>query len=327
MIATTLGMAPVRVMSAPRSLLDIKPVFRNRTALGYVLGYGAHCFELYGLRTWVVTFWTYIAARSGGMAVLAPITVSVIVAVLAMPASILGNEAALRFGRQRVIVCNMCLAGITATTIALSLGTSPEILLLLLLLYSITIPADSGALTSGMSASAQPAYRGATMALHSTVGFGLSAAGGWAVGAVLDIGGGMNVPLGWILAFLVMGGGGMLGPAALWWSRRPLASGYVSATGRHDEPEARAKTLRLLSLAGGSASADIVELSAASSFTECIAGCIIRSIDRALLRFPFKPSALLRVIGGWGGSQKCLIFLVFSSLTDFYPRAYPRGVT
>jgi MFS family permease len=229
MIATTLGMAPVRVMSAPRSLLDIKPVFRNRTALGYVLGYGAHCFELYGLRTWVVTFWTYIAARSGGMAVLAPITVSVIVAVLAMPASILGNEAALRFGRQRVIVCNMCLAGITATTIALSLGTSPEILLLLLLLYSITIPADSGALTSGMSASAQPAYRGATMALHSTVGFGLSAAGGWAVGAVLDIGGGMNVPLGWILAFLVMGGGGMLGPAALWWSRRPLASGYVSA--------------------------------------------------------------------------------------------------
>lgn len=224
MIATTLGMAPVRVTSAPRSLLDLKPVFQNRTALGYILGYGAHCFELYGLRTWVVTFWTYIAARTGGMAVLAPITVSVIVAVLAMPASIVGNEAAIRFGRQRVIVWFMCFAGITATTIAFSLGGSPEFLLALLLLYSIAIPADSGALTSGMSASAQPAYRGATMALHSTVGFGLSAAGGWAVGAALDIGGGMNTPLGWMLAFLVMGGGGMLGPAALWWSRRSLAA-------------------------------------------------------------------------------------------------------
>jgi MFS family permease len=217
-------MAPVRVMSSPRSLLDIKPVLRNRTALGYVLGYGAHCFEVYGLRTWVVTFWTYIAAQTGGMAVLAPITVSVIVAVLAMPASILGNEAAIRFGRQRVIVWCMCLAGITATTIALSLGTSPEILLALLFLYSIAIPADSGALTAGMSASALPAYRGATMALHSTVGFGLSAAGGWAVGAALDIGEGMNALLGWVLAFLVMGGGGMLGPVALWWLRRPLAA-------------------------------------------------------------------------------------------------------
>ena len=70
---------------------------------------------------------------------------------------IVGNEAAIRFGRQRVIVWFMCFAGITATTIAFSLGGSPEFLLALLLLYSIAIPADSGALTSGMSASAQPA--------------------------------------------------------------------------------------------------------------------------------------------------------------------------
>ena len=47
----------------------------------------------------------------------------------------------------------------------------------------MTIPADSGALTSGMAASAVPANRGATMALHSTVGFGLSALGGWAGGS------------------------------------------------------------------------------------------------------------------------------------------------
>jgi hypothetical protein len=47
----------------------------------------------------------------------------------------------------------------------------------LLLAYGLTVPADSGALTAGMSAAATNEHRGATLALHSTVGFGLSAAG------------------------------------------------------------------------------------------------------------------------------------------------------
>jgi len=58
------------------------------------------------------------------------------------------------------------------------------------------------------------------MALHSTVGFGLSAAGGWAVGIAIDAGGGMAAPSGWLAAFLVMAVGGLCGPLALWWSSR-----------------------------------------------------------------------------------------------------------
>jgi hypothetical protein len=71
------------------------------------------------------------------------------------------------------------------------------VLLLLVLLYGITIPADSGAWTYGMSQSAVPAQRGATMALHTTVGFGLSAAGAWAVGVALDAAGGPASPTAW----------------------------------------------------------------------------------------------------------------------------------
>ena len=90
----------------------------------------------------------------------------------------------------------------------------------LLLLYAIAIPADSGALTSGMTLSAEPDYRGATMAMHSTVGFGLSAAGSWAIGVALDAGGGMDTSTGWLTAFLVMAAGGLMGPVAIWWSQR-----------------------------------------------------------------------------------------------------------
>ena len=223
MIAAALGMAPVALRSSPRPLFDFKPVFRNRTALGFVLGYGAHCFELYALRTWIVAFWAYVAGRSASP-VLQPITVSVIVAIVAMPASIIGNEAAIRFGRRRAIVWFMGLAGAIATLLAFAVDASPEILLVLLFLYSLAIPADSGALTSGMSASAHPDYRGATMALHSTVGFGLSAAGGWAVGVALDSGGGMTTASGWFVAFVVMAIGGLMGPIALWWSSRKTSN-------------------------------------------------------------------------------------------------------
>ena len=82
------------------------------------------------------------------------------------------------------------------------------------------MPADSGALTSGMSASAVPEQRGATMAMHSTVGFGLSAAGAWVTGVALDAGGGPGSASGWLAAFAVLAAGILTGPLALWWSRK-----------------------------------------------------------------------------------------------------------
>jgi MFS family permease len=220
MIAACLGMAAVAPKPSARRLFDFMPVLRNRPAMGFILGYGAHCFELYALRTWIVAFWAYVVAHNSGSAVLEPMTVSVIAAVLAMPSSIVGNEAAIRFGRHRAIVLVMCVAGIAAALIGSSTGGSPVLLLALLLVYSIAIPADSGALTSGMTMSAEPDYRGATMATHSAVGFGLSAAGAWAIGVALDAGGGMDSARGWLLAFLVMAAGGLTGPIAIWWSSR-----------------------------------------------------------------------------------------------------------
>jgi predicted MFS family arabinose efflux permease len=224
MVAACLAMAPVRPVPSQRRLLDFGPVLRNRPAMGYVLGYGAHCFELYGIRTWVVAFWTFVVAENGGAAVLGPVAVSVIWAVLAMPASILGNEAALRFGRHRALSALMLASAVVALAIGLGVKASPIWLLALLMLYGLTVPADSGALTSGMAMSADPAHKGATMAMHSTVGFGLSAAGAWGTGVVLDLAGGPASASGWLAVFALLAAAILLGPLALLWSRRPATS-------------------------------------------------------------------------------------------------------
>ncbi len=218
MIAVCFALAPFKPSPSKGRLLDFRPVLRNRAALGYVLGYGAHCFELYGMRTWIVAFWTFVVAHNGS-APLSPVTVSVLVTALALPSSIFGNEAALRFGRHRAISIVMIASGLAALAIGLCAAASPTLLLVLVLIYAATIPADSGALTSGMNLAAVPAQRGATMALHSTVGFGLSALGGWAAGIALDAAGGPAEPAGWLAVFVVLACPVFCGPAALLWSR------------------------------------------------------------------------------------------------------------
>jgi len=221
MMAVCLAMAPFKPAAAHGHVLDFRPVLRNRAALGYIFGYGAHCFELYGMRTWIVAFWTFVAAQNGGTALLSPVSVSVIVTLLSMPASLIGNEAALRFGRRRAIAIVMVASATVALLIGLCTSAPPEALLPLVLLYAITVTGDSGALTSGMTLSAVAANRGATMALHSTVGFGLSAVGAWMVGVALDAAGGPSSATGWLAGFALLSGSVLAGPLALWWSRRP----------------------------------------------------------------------------------------------------------
>src|SRR5437588_6071471 len=114
----------------------------------------------------------------------------------------------------------MIASGALALAIGLNAGGSPLLLLALVLAYGLAIPADSGALTSGTTASAAPTYRGATLALHSTVGFGLSALGGWGAGVALDAAGGPGQPAGWLALFALLAAGVLLGPIALRWSQR-----------------------------------------------------------------------------------------------------------
>ena len=220
MLAVCLWLAPHKPVRAPGHLLDFRPVLRNRAALSYILGYGAHCFELYGMRTWIVAFWTFVVARSEDSAFVGPITVSVIVTLLSLPASVLGNEAALRYGRHRVITAVMVASAAVGLAIGLNAGSTPMLLLPLVLIYGLTIPADSGALTSDTTASATPVHRGATLALHSTVGFGLSALGGWGAGVALDAAGGPEQPAGWFALFALLAAGVLFGPIVLRWSQR-----------------------------------------------------------------------------------------------------------
>src|SRR5665811_790751 len=101
----------------------------------------------------------------------------------------------------------MLASAVVALLIGIFANKSAWFLLPLLLAYANTVPADSGALTSGMAMAAEPRYRGATMAMHSTVGFSLSALGAWVVGVALDASGGPQSASAWMAAFTVLAAG------------------------------------------------------------------------------------------------------------------------
>lgn len=212
-------MKPVLPIPKEGHLLDVRPVLRNRPAMAYILSYGAHCFELYGFRTWLVAFWTFVISRHQGDSLPNAMTVSFLASLLAMPASILGNELSLRFGRASAISWIQVISALTALSIGVLAGGSAWVILVLILVYAVTVPADSGSLTAGMMSYAQAQFKGLTLAMHSTVGFGLSALSGWMVGLALDSHGGTQDPQAWLAAFGVLAAGVMLGPLALRLSR------------------------------------------------------------------------------------------------------------
>lgn len=223
LIMTFVAWALKPVAPAPRGgpLLHLAPALKNRAALGYSFAYGWHCFELYGVRTWLVAFWGFVAA--GGGAPLGTIVVSALFTALAAPASILGNELALKLGRHRAITLVMLLSAAVGLAIGFTAGLSPWLTLILVLVHAFTVPGDSGALTSGMATAADPKFRGASMAVHSTVGFAFTAVGGWLIGVILDLAGGVNAPHAWTMAYAMMSAGVALGPLCLWWGRRRVA--------------------------------------------------------------------------------------------------------
>jgi MFS family permease len=72
---------------------------------------------------------------------------------------------------------------------------------LLLTLYGVVVWLDSSSLTAGTAGTAEPARRGATLAVHSMLGYAGGFVGPLLIGWVLDLSGGMS-QLGWGLSFL-----------------------------------------------------------------------------------------------------------------------------
>jgi predicted MFS family arabinose efflux permease len=182
------------------ALFDFRPVLRNRSAMAYAVAYGVHTFEMSALRGWVVAFLGFVAASTATTTWLAPATVATVMALLGTWASVAGNEWSIRWGRKRLIAVAMLGAAVLALALGVLGPRGYGLATVLVLAWAVLIWLDSASLTAGAAGSADPARRGATLAVHSMLGYLGGFVGPFAVGWALDLAGGMS-PRGWAFAF------------------------------------------------------------------------------------------------------------------------------
>jgi MFS family permease len=208
--------------AAPESgLYDFRPVFRNRSAMAYAMAYCIHTLEMNALRGWGVVFLGYVAASTGSAPdnIFSPALVATALGLIGTAASVMGNETAIRFGRRRLIVGAMIISIVLAIAVGTIGQSSYSLASLLLMFYGLFIWLDSSSLTAGAAGTADPAKRGATLAVHSMLGYAGGFVGPLLIGLILDLGGGMS-PRGWSLSFLAIAG--LVACAlAMFWLIRP----------------------------------------------------------------------------------------------------------
>ncbi len=215
------GMPPSRLAEArAASLLDFRPVLRAREVRGYILGYTVHCWELFGSRSWLVAFCFFAQASQPESWIWSPVAIAAIANLFGPPASVVGNELALRFGRGRLISVVMVASGVLTCLLGFTNALPGYAIAGLAMLHMALVMGDSSALTAGMVMHSAPDARGATMAVHSTLGFGAGFLAPLAFGAILDAAGGNASPTAWGAAFMCLGAAALVAPFLLGFARR-----------------------------------------------------------------------------------------------------------
>jgi len=188
----------------------IAPLFHRHESRRYLFGYTVHCWELFGLRSWMVAFIVFAYATTPAQSPWISATeAAALINLLGLPASILGNEAAGRLGRTRWIAGIMAVAGLLCWIAGISAAWPWWLMLALLALYFMTAMADSAALTVGMIQATPIAERGAAMGVYSLLGFGAGCLSPLIFGMTLDAAGSFGSSWAWTLAFATLGIGGL----------------------------------------------------------------------------------------------------------------------
>lgn len=138
------------------------------------LGYLGHMWELYAMWAWIGPFaHAYWSARNAGSAA-ADLTAFAVIAIGA-PACLIAGRMADRIGRTRVTMAAMAISGSCAVLAGLLFAAPPAVMLALLLIWGMTVIADSAQFSAAIAELAPPELTGTLLTLQTALGFALTA--------------------------------------------------------------------------------------------------------------------------------------------------------
>jgi MFS family permease len=211
---------PFAAPSARFSLAAAPRILKDRATLLANLGYLGHMWELYAMWTWMAVFVAASEhARRGAQANVVGLAALVTFAVVGSGAigCWLGGKYADRLGRTLVTSAAMVVSGSCALAVGLVFGAPLVALVPLLLVWGITVVADSAQFSAAVSELAPREYVGTALTLQTSLGFLLTCATIYLLPKVAEV-------IGWRWSMSVLAIGPALGVwAMLALRRRPEA--------------------------------------------------------------------------------------------------------
>lgn len=224
-----IGFAALRTNLLPSPLVanrkefSLKKAISNKPVVVMILAYMAHCWELFGLRGWIVAFLTAALITGGktlSQAAESASYVAALVMLVGTPANMISGFISDKIGRLRSIVITMLVGSALSFTIGWTVKFPFPWVLLIALLYGIFVTADSSPISTAITEFADPAIRGSTMAVQSFLGFAAASISPIAVGWLLDLADDSFGLLKWGWGFAVLGAGSLVGPLAIYYLKR-----------------------------------------------------------------------------------------------------------
>ena len=210
-IAVAYRDGPAPFPRRPFSLNLVGVVLRDRAFRQVLGGYAGHMLELYAFWIWVPSFLAASAAARGSSVAASTGWVNVLSFVVLAAGAIgcvFGGELADRIGPVRLVVAAMLVSGFCAMLTPLVFGAPSALVVVLLLVWSVTVIADSAQFSTLVTRVVPPHAIGTALTLQTSIGFLLTTITIQLVPVVVGV-------VGWRYAFPMLAIGPALGIAAI----------------------------------------------------------------------------------------------------------------